>query len=338
MYHAARRTAPAVAVTVASLGTFGRRFGRERSGIWCLCFYACFKVSGWAGEWGGAVLMVVENAPTKSRGLLGSMVQLGYPIGNLAAIGALALLSQLPEADFLAWGWRIPFLISILLAGVGLYIRMQLEETPVFREIEAKKAMARLPLVEVLTEHRRSFFTAVGLKLSEISYVSIAGVFAISYVTSKLGMPRSVILNAILVSAVVALLAIPVFGWLSDRIGRKTMFYASCMFAIAFAFPIVFASEHEGFADHHVNDHRGHYLRANCGIQRRRTLVFRTFLGEIALQRRFARLPDRRGDKRWPHSFCGGDVYGLDWRRDLADFALFDRSGVNHLCCYDGCA
>jgi len=76
------------------------------------------------------------------------MVQLGYPIGNLAAIGALALLSQLPEADFLTWGWRIPFLISIFLVGVGLYIRVQLEETPVFREIEAKKAMARLPLVE----------------------------------------------------------------------------------------------------------------------------------------------------------------------------------------------
>jgi len=129
-------------------------------------------------------------------------------------------------------------LISIVLAGVGLYIRMQLEETPVFREIEAKKEMARLPLLEVLTEHRRSFFTAVGLKLSEISYVSVAGVFAISYVTGKLAMPRSVILNAILVSAVVALVAIPVFGWLSDRIGRKTMFYASCVFAIAFAFPM----------------------------------------------------------------------------------------------------
>ena len=101
-----------------------------------------------------------------------------------------------------------------------------------------KRAISRLPLIEVLTEHRRSFFTAVGLKFSEISYVSIAGVFSISYVTGKLAMPRNVILNAILASAVVALLAIPVFGWLSDRIGRKTMFYASCVFAIAFAFPM----------------------------------------------------------------------------------------------------
>jgi MFS transporter, MHS family, shikimate and dehydroshikimate transport protein len=193
---------------------------------------------GLGGEWGGAVLMVVENAPTKNRGLLGSMVQLGYPIGNLTATGVLAALSQLPEGEFLAWGWRIPFLISIFLVGVGLYIRMQLEETPAFRKVEADRATARMPVVEVVTQHPRAFFTAVGLKLSEISYVSIATVFAISYVTNQLGLPRSVILNAVLLSAVVGLFVIPLFGWLSDKLGRKTLFYASCAFAIAFAFPM----------------------------------------------------------------------------------------------------
>jgi MHS family shikimate/dehydroshikimate transporter-like MFS transporter len=193
---------------------------------------------GLGGEWGGAVLMVVENAPTRNRGLLGSMVQLGYPIGNLTATGVLAALSQLPEGEFLAWGWRIPFLISIFLVGVGLYIRMQLEETPAFRKVEADRTTARMPIVEVVTKHPRAFFTAVGLKLSEISYVSIATVFAISYVTNQLGLPRSVILNAVLLSAVVGLFVIPLFGWLSDKLGRKTLFYASCAFAIAFAFPM----------------------------------------------------------------------------------------------------
>jgi MHS family shikimate/dehydroshikimate transporter-like MFS transporter len=182
--------------------------------------------------------MVVENAPARNRGLLGSMVQIGYPIGNLAAIGMFALLSQVPESDFLAWAWRIPFLISIVLVGVGLYIRMQLEETPVFRDVKAKQEVAKLPLVEVLTRHRRAFFTAVGLKLSEISYATIAGVFAISYVTGTLALPRSLILNAILLSAAAAFVAIPLFGWLSDRIGRKTMFYASSLFAMGFAFPL----------------------------------------------------------------------------------------------------
>src|SRR6202045_2335434 len=170
---------------------------------------------GIGGEWGGAVLMVVENAPSRNRGLLGSMVQIGWPIGNLAAIGIFAALSQVPDSDFLAWAWRIPFLISIVLVGVGLYIRLQLEETPVFREIEAKNEVAKLPLIEILTRHRRSFFTAVGLKLSEVSYAIIVGVFAISYVTGHLAMPRNVIINAILLSAAVALLMIPVFGWLS---------------------------------------------------------------------------------------------------------------------------
>src|SRR5262249_48572826 len=157
---------------------------------------------------------------------------------NLAAIGMFAMLSQVPESDFLAWAWRIPFLISIVLVAIGLYIRLQLEETPVFRDLQAKNEVAKLPVVEELTRHRRSFFTAVGLKISEISYAIIGGVFAISYVTSQLAMPRNVIINAIFLAAAVALLAIPVFGWLSDRIGRKTMFYASCLFAMAFAFPM----------------------------------------------------------------------------------------------------
>src|SRR5437879_3523128 len=132
---------------------------------------------GLGGEWGGAVLMVVENAPTGKRGLFGSMVQVGNPIGNLAAIGMFALVSQLPESEFMAWGWRIPFLISVLLVGVGLYIRLRMQETPVFRELKAANKVAQMPIVEIFRYHRRQFFTAVGLKISEIAYASIGGVY-----------------------------------------------------------------------------------------------------------------------------------------------------------------
>jgi MFS transporter, MHS family, shikimate and dehydroshikimate transport protein len=166
------------------------------------------------------------------------MVQIGWPIGNLAAIGMFAVLGQLPESDFLDWAWRIPFLISIVLVTFGLYIRLKLAETPVFREIEARKELAKVPLVEILGRHRRPFFTAIGLKLSEVTYAIVAGVFAISYITGTLAMPRNVIINAIFVAAVLALPMIPVFGWLSDRVGRRGMFYASCVFAMAFAFPM----------------------------------------------------------------------------------------------------
>ena len=194
---------------------------------------------GIGGEWGGAVLMVVENAPINKRGFFGSLVQVGQPIGNLTAIGVFALVSNLlSETEFLQWGWRIPFMLSILLIGVGLYIRLRLDETPVFRDIKARNEVVKMPIVEIFKKHRRSFFTAVGLKISEIAYFSIASVFVISYATSKLGLPRGTILNGLLFASFVALFSIPLFGWLSDRLGRKPMFYASCIFSILFAFPM----------------------------------------------------------------------------------------------------
>jgi MFS transporter, MHS family, shikimate and dehydroshikimate transport protein len=238
-----RKAMLAMTIVIMGLGTFliGLLPTYEQAGIAApvlLVLVRLLQGVGLGGEWGGAVLMVVENAPAARRGLLASLVQIGYPAGNLAAIGAVALLTRMPEADFLGWAWRIPFLAGIVLAGVGLYIRLTLEETPVFRAIEARNEVARLPIAEVLRTHRREFFTAVGLKLSEISYATIAGVFAISYVVQTLALPRTLILNAISLSAVAGIIAIPVFGWLSDRVGRKAMFYAASLFAAAFAFPL----------------------------------------------------------------------------------------------------
>ena len=238
-----RKAMLAVTIVIMGLGTFliGLLPTYDEIGIAApilLVLLRLLQGIGLGGEWGGAVLMVVENSPARNRGLLGSMVQIGWPIGNLAAIGMFAALSRVPESDFLAWTWRVPFLISFGLVAIGLYIRLQLEETPVFREIAARKEVAKMPLVEILAQHRRPFFTAIGLKLSEVTYAIVAGVFAISYVTGNLAMPRSVIINAIFLAAVVALVMIPVFGWLSDRVGRKRMFYASSVFAMAFAFPM----------------------------------------------------------------------------------------------------
>jgi MFS transporter, MHS family, shikimate and dehydroshikimate transport protein len=238
-----RKAMLAMTIVIMGLGTFliGLLPTYDQIGIAAPILLVVLRLLqgiGLGGEWGGAVLMVVENSATINRGLLGSVVQMGWPIGNLAAIGIFAAMSQAPESDFLTWAWRIPFLISIVLVGIGLYIRSQLEETPVFREVEARKEVAKLPLVEILTRHRRPFFTAIGLKLSEVTYAIVAGVFAISYVTGNLAVPRNVIINAIFFAAVVALFMIPIFGWLSDRIGRKRMFYASCLFAMAFAFPM----------------------------------------------------------------------------------------------------
>jgi MHS family shikimate/dehydroshikimate transporter-like MFS transporter len=238
-----RKAMLAITIIVMGLGTFliGLLPTYQQIGVAAPVLLVALRFLqgiGLGGEWGGAVLMVVENCPTARRGLLGSMVQVGNPVGNIAAIGMFSLVAALPEQQFMSWGWRIPFLISILLVGVGLYIRLNMEETPVFRKVQAKDEVARLPLVEIFKHHRRPFFTAVCLKISEIAWASIGGVFVMSYATANLGLPRSVVLNGGLAASIVALFAIPAFGWLSDRLGRKTMFFASCAFSALFAFPL----------------------------------------------------------------------------------------------------
>lgn len=238
-----RKAMLASTIIIMGLGTFciGLLPTYEQIGIAApilLILLRFLQGIGIGGEWGGAVLMVVENAPPKKRGLFGSLVQVGNPIGNLAALGIFAVASQLPESDFITWGWRIPFLLSILLIAVGLFIRLRLEETPAFRQLKAKQEVARMPVLEIFAHHRRPFFTAVGLKIAEISYASIASVFVISYATQKLGMPRATILNGVMASSFIALFSIPFFGWLSDKWGRKTMFYLSCLFCMGFAFPM----------------------------------------------------------------------------------------------------
>src|ERR1700724_2025582 len=138
-----RKAMLAITIIVMGLGTFliGLLPTFQQIGVAApvlLVVLRFLQGIGLGGEWGGAVLMVVENAPAERRGFLGSMVQVGNPVGNLAAIGMFALVSQLPESEFLAWGWRIPFLISILLVGVGLWIRLSMEETPAVRQIQTK--------------------------------------------------------------------------------------------------------------------------------------------------------------------------------------------------------
>jgi MHS family shikimate/dehydroshikimate transporter-like MFS transporter len=193
---------------------------------------------GIGGEWGGAVLMVIENAPNERRGFYGSLVQLGYPLAMIVSTAVFAMASRLPGADFLKWGWRLPFLLSAILVAIGLFIRLRLAETPAFRQVQEGHAAAKIPLLEILTRHTRTFLVAVGLKVSEIAYVSVATVFSINYVTVQLGLPRSTVLNGVLLAAVVELFTIPAFGWLSDLYGRKPLFIVGCLFSIAFAFPM----------------------------------------------------------------------------------------------------
>ena len=177
------------------------------------------------------------------RGLFGSFVQVGNPIGRLTATGVFALTTRLPESDFLSWGWRMPFLASALLIIVGLVIRFQIDETPEFQKLRQNKKTVKMPVVEALTKYRRETVIAVGLKITEVAWVGILTVFAVTYLTQQLSMKRSVVLAAITLAGLIEVLVMPLAGWLSDVIGRRAIYLAGTAFGILLAFPIFWLFE-----------------------------------------------------------------------------------------------
>ncbi|MBS0519341.1 MAG: MHS family MFS transporter [Proteobacteria bacterium] len=190
------------------------------------------------GEWGGASLMVLEHAPPGRRGFYGSLVQVGFSLGLVTSSGVFALSTSMPEASFLAWGWRLPFLVSIVLVLLGAFIRARVPETPVFEDMKARNDISANPFVEAVFKNPRAFLIALGLKLSEVSWVYMLTVFVVGYATSKLSLPRKLLLDAIFWAALVEVVTIPLFGWLSDKIGRRPFYFLGVLFTILFAFPL----------------------------------------------------------------------------------------------------
>jgi len=193
---------------------------------------------GVGGEWGGAVLMAVEHAPPGSRGFYGSWPQMGVPAGLLLSSLAFVLLSRLPEDQFLSWGWRLPFLLSIVLVGVGLVIRLRILETPAFLKVKETGAESRLPIVDLLRTHRREVLLAIGARLVENGAFYIYSVFLLVYGTQKVGLDRQTLLTGILLGAVCLLAAVPVCGWLSDRLGRRPVYLFGACFTAVWAYPL----------------------------------------------------------------------------------------------------
>jgi MFS transporter, MHS family, shikimate and dehydroshikimate transport protein len=193
---------------------------------------------GIGGEWGGAVLMAVEHAPANARGFYGSWPQVGVPAGLLLSTAAFALFARLPEDQFLSWGWRVPFLLSIVLVAVGLVIRLHILETPAFTRVKESRSEARRPLVELLRTQRREVLLAIGARLAENGAFYIYTVFVLVYGTEKVRLDRQTVLNGVLIAAACALVAIPLCGALSDRLGRRPVYlFGACVTAL-FAYPL----------------------------------------------------------------------------------------------------
>jgi metabolite-proton symporter len=193
---------------------------------------------GVGGEWGGAVLLTLESGHRGRRGFYASWPQAGVPLGLLASTGVFALARHLvPEPAFSDWGWRVPFWLSALLIAVGLAIRWRIRETPLFRQLQETRRLARAPVAETLRRHGREVLLAAGVRLTENSCFYLFSAFALTYGKTVLGVDESVVLAAVNVAAAVEFLTIPLYGLLSDFWSRRAAYGAGCLFLIAFALP-----------------------------------------------------------------------------------------------------
>lgn len=192
---------------------------------------------GIGGEWGGAVLLTVEHAPARARGFYGSWPQMGVAIGLLLSTLVFRRAYRLPEATFLAWGWRVPFLVSFVLLAVGLWIRHRLAESPVFAKLKRRQAEARMPVVELFRHHKKPLLVAMGAKLAENGLFYVFTAFSLTYVATQLNLDRDVALSGLLVASAVSLVAVPAWGAISDRVGRRPVYLFGAVAGGVFAFP-----------------------------------------------------------------------------------------------------
>jgi MFS family permease len=192
---------------------------------------------GVGGEWGGSVLMSMEWARNdKSRGLIASWPQFGVPCGLFLANLAVLAFSQMSGESFLAWGWRVPFALSLVLVAVGLYIRLGIMETPIFAKLLAEQKIDRTPMLTVIKEHPKEILLSAFARMAEQAPFYIFTAFIFSYGTGTLHVSRDFLLTAVLAASVLSFVSIPVFGHLSDQIGRKNMYMIGAAVTGVFGF------------------------------------------------------------------------------------------------------
>jgi metabolite-proton symporter len=212
----------------------------ESIGIWGAVILTVLRFVqgvGVGGEWGGSVLMSMEWARSNhSRGLVASWPQFGVPCGLFLANLAVLAFSAMSGEQFLTWGWRVPFLLSIVLVGVGLWIRLGIMETPVFTKLTAQRRIERTPMLEVWKRHPKEILLSAFARMAEQAPFYIFTAFIFSYGTGTLHVSRDFLLTAVLAASILSFFSIPIFGHVSDRIGRKTMYMIGAAVTGVFGF------------------------------------------------------------------------------------------------------
>ena len=202
-----------------------------------LVFFRLLQGFGAGAEYSGAVIYAVEHAPADRRGWFGSWSPMGVSLGTLMASGVFAMVSSLPEEQFLDWGWRVPFWISIVLVGIGLYLRLRLSESPVFEQARQRREVLRSPIGHALRTQPRSFAVVIGARFAENALGYLFPTWSISYLSVQLGYPRTTALIAVTIATCAQFVMVPVWSMLSDRIGRKPVYAGAAIFCALFAFP-----------------------------------------------------------------------------------------------------
>jgi metabolite-proton symporter len=209
-------------------------------GFWAPALLVLLRIIqgiGVGGEWAGSVTLTMEWGDSKRRGFIASFPQVGVPLGLIMATGAVSLFSSLTGPSFETWGWRIPFLLSAVLVLVGLWVRLGVLDSPLFkRELETKKVESA-PVLEVIKRHPREILLSALLRMSEQMPFYIFTVFVLSYGSEDLGLGKNFLTNSVLAAACLSLFFVPFFGWLSDRVGRKRMYIAGAVCTALWAIP-----------------------------------------------------------------------------------------------------
>jgi metabolite-proton symporter len=209
-------------------------------GIWAptlLVLLRLLQGIGVGGEWGGSITLSMEWGNPRRRGLVASVPQLGVPIGLLLSTGAVSLTSHLTGDSFETWGWRIPFLASVLLIGLGLWIRLGVLESPLFAKEVAGKTVKRQPVLEVIKRRPKEILLSAMLRMSEQMPFYIFTVFVLEYGVNTLGFDKTFLTNSVALAAALSLFSVPFFGHLSDRVGRKRVYIAGAVCTALFAIP-----------------------------------------------------------------------------------------------------
>ncbi|MDQ3792372.1 MAG: MHS family MFS transporter [Actinomycetota bacterium] len=192
---------------------------------------------GLGGEWGGAVLMAVEHSPEDQRGLNGSWPQMGVPAGLVLGTGVFAAVSAISGGGFEVWGWRVPFLLSIVLIGVGLFIRLSIYESPAFSRVRESGTEARMPIIDVLRTYPKNVALGVGSRIGIDAAFYILAVYSLTHISTNLGLSQNIGLLAVSIAALIEIFTIPLFASLSDRVGRKPLLIGGAALLGIWAFP-----------------------------------------------------------------------------------------------------